>query len=45
MNEYKERIRNDNPDKGTEIRFRHLYVKNTTRIRNDNPDKGTETYL
>ena len=38
------RIRNDNPDKGTET---SLAVKEHTIyiivIRNDNPDKGTET--
>ena len=34
-------IRNDNPDKGTEINSDHsnVFIKG---IRNDNPDKGTE---
>ena len=38
------RIRNDNPDKGTET-IKNLASKKHRRhmIRNDNPDKGTET--
>ena len=35
-------IRNDNPDKGTEIRILHRTSGKDFAIRNDNPDKGTE---
>ena len=38
------RIRNDNPDKGTETGVVDYILKvGYKKIRNDNPDKGTET--
>ena len=42
---FRRRIRNDNPDKGTETPlFVSRYICGIL-IRNDNPDKGTETLL
>ena len=41
---YKQEIRNDNPDKGTETKSVALLPLLKMPIRNDNPDKGTETY-
>ena len=35
-------IRNDNPDKGTEVEENYGDTKKCIEIRNDNPDKGTE---
>ena len=37
-------IRNDNPDKGTEIIMDSIQQIQDGTIRNDNPDKGTEIY-
>ena len=38
-------IRNDNPDKGTEIPSTRTDAYCKLSIRNDNPDKGTETTI